>query len=251
MHFTQNNPVISGAWIQQFVNSNLQLKTYNLSLPMTSSYKAFLFDLNGTLIDDMEFHIRAWHRILNELGASLSYEEAKAECYGRNDELLERIFPGRFSAEEKTRMIWEKETEYQQAFRPHLQLLPGLDRFLEEARKANKKMAIGSAAIMYNIDYVLDGLEIRSYFDAIVSADDVERSKPDPETFLKCAERLKIDPSECLVFEDAPKGVEAALNAGMQSVVICTLHGKDEFPEYGNVVDYIDDYTRAHHLLQL
>src|SRR5690606_15396491 len=141
---------------------------------------AFLFDLNGTLIDDMEFHIRAWHRILNELGAKISYEEAKAECYGRNDELLERIFPGRFSPEEKTRMIWDKETEYQQAFRPHLQLLPELDLILQEARKANKKMAIGPAAIMYNIDYVLDGLQIRSYFDAIVSADDVARSKTDP-----------------------------------------------------------------------
>ncbi|HZX57537.1 MAG TPA: HAD family phosphatase, partial [Mucilaginibacter sp.] len=64
--------------------------------------KAFLFDLNGTMIDDMDFHIKAWHGILNELGANISMARMKEECYGKNDELLERIFPGRFTEEEKT-----------------------------------------------------------------------------------------------------------------------------------------------------
>src|SRR5882672_11711973 len=64
-------------------------------------YKAFLFDLNGTMIDDMQYHIRAWHHILNELGADISMERMKQECYGKNQELLERIFPSRFTEEEK------------------------------------------------------------------------------------------------------------------------------------------------------
>jgi HAD superfamily hydrolase (TIGR01509 family) len=71
-------------------------------------------------------------------------------------------------------------------------------------------MAIGSAAIMFNVDFVIDGLGIRHYFDALVSADNVKKSKPDPETWLTCAKELGIAPSECLVFEDAPKGVESA-----------------------------------------
>ena len=75
-------------------------------------------------------------------------------------------------------------------------------------------MAIGSAAIQSNIDFVLDGLHIRHYFDAIVSADDVTHSKPDPETYIKCAGKLGMDPDDCLVFEDAPKGAESAKNAG-------------------------------------
>lgn len=210
---------------------------------MKKTYKAFLFDLNGTLINDMEYHIRAWHRILNELGAGLSYEQTKAECYGRNDELLDRVFAGRFSEEEKKKMIHEKESEYQAAFRPHLRLLPGLDAFLKNAKDAQIKMAIGSAAILFNIDYVLDGLDIRHYFEAIVSADDVAHSKPDPETFLKCAQQLGIAPTDCLVFEDAPKGVESALNAGMDCFVLTTMHTAEEFSHLPNVIGSAADYT--------
>ena len=104
-------------------------------------------------------------------------------------------------------------------------------------------MAIGSAAIMYNIDFVLDGLDIRHYFDAIVSADDVSRSKPDPETYLKCASLLGIDPQDCLVFEDVPKGVESAYNAGMKAMVLTTMHVQHEFGQFDNVLGFHGDYT--------
>jgi len=205
---------------------------------------AFLFDLNGTMIDDMEYHIRAWHRIVNGLGANLSYEQVKEECYGKNHELLERVFPGRFSEEEKDQLSIEKEKQYQAEFRPHLQLIDGLEEFLKESKENGIKLAIGSAAIMYNIDFVLDGLDIRHYFDAIVSADDVNKSKPDPETYLQCAQKLGVVPEQCIVFEDSPKGVEAAVNAGMRSVVITTMSTRDEFSQYDdNVIRFIDNYT--------
>lgn len=205
-------------------------------------YKAFLFDLNGTMINDMDYHIKAWHGILNSLGAGISLERMKEECYGKNHELLDRIFPGRFTEAEKERMSLEKEKEYQQHFRPHLQLLPGLDEFLRKAKEDGIKMAIGSAAIMFNIDFVLDGLDIRRYFDVLVSADDVKHSKPDPETYLKCAQQLGIAPADCLVFEDAPKGVESALNAGMHAVVITLMHEKEDFRQYPNVIEYGNDF---------
>lgn len=209
---------------------------------MIKNKKAYLFDLNGTMIDDMQYHIKAWHRILNELGANISLERMRDECYGKNNELLDRMFPGRFTEEEKNRMSLEKEKQYQQEFKPHLKLLPGLDIFLEKAHQAGIKMAIGSAAIMFNIDFVLDNLNIRHYFEAIVSADDVKDSKPNPETYLKCATALNIQPQDCLVFEDAPKGVEAALNAGMESLVITLMHEKEDFNKYSNIVSFIKDY---------
>ena len=106
-------------------------------------------------------------------------------------------------------------------------------------------MAIGSAAIPFNIDFVLDNLHLRKYFSAIVSANDVEYSKPDPETYLKAAALLHTAPQHCLVFEDAPKGVEAAFNAGMQSVVLTTTHEKDEFLQYPNVVHFTEKYSNA------
>jgi beta-phosphoglucomutase len=209
--------------------------------------KAFLFDLNGTMIDDMEFHLKAWYHILNDdLGANLSWEETKVQMYGKNSELLVRIFgKDKFTQEEMDRLSIEKEKRYQQEYKPHLKLIPGLQEFLEKARALNIPMAIGSAAIMFNIDFVLDNLNIRHYFKAIVSADDVSISKPHPETYLNCAKLLGVDPANCLVFEDAPKGVEAAQNAGMGSVVLTatTLHEQEEFTVYNNVIQYITDYT--------
>jgi beta-phosphoglucomutase len=208
----------------------------------SKNYKAFLFDLNGTMIDDMPYHIKAWHRILNDLGASISLEQMKEECYGKNHELLERIFPGRFSEEEKNQMSFAKEKKYQEVFRPELRLIKGLYEFLHSAHNAGIKIAIGSAAIMYNIDFVLDGVNVRHYIDAIVSADDVGASKPHPETYLKCANLLRVEPKDCLVFEDAPKGAESAFNAGMDCIVITTLHQAEEFSTNKNVIGFVSNF---------
>ncbi|HEY0039315.1 MAG TPA: HAD family phosphatase [Flavisolibacter sp.] len=213
-------------------------------------YKAFLFDLNGTIIDDMQYHITAWHRILNSLGADVSLQRTKEECYGKNGELLERIFPGVYTQAEKDRLSIEKEKAYQKEFKPLLQFIDGFEPFLQKIHGQGIKTAIGSAAITFNIDFVLDGLNIRHLMDAIVSADDVAHSKPHPETFLKCAEALGISPGDCLVFEDAPKGVEAAQNAGMDCIVITTMHSPEEFSSYKNIIGFIPDY-KDHQLRNL
>ncbi len=207
--------------------------------------KAFLFDLNGTVIDDMSYHAKAWYDILNnDLHAGLTPEQVKKEMYGKNDELLIRIFgKDRFTEEEMKTLSVEKEKRYQAAYLPDIALINGLQQFLEAAVKHQVPMAIGSAAIPFNIDFALDNLHIRHFFSAIVSADDVALSKPHPETFLKAAQLLHAQPEDCVVFEDAPKGVEAALNAGMKAVVITTMHGKEEFAAYPNVLFFIKDYT--------
>lgn len=214
---------------------------------ITQKPKAFLFDLNGTMIDDMHYHTEAWYKVLNdELGANLSLEEVKGHMYGKNSELLSRIFgEDHFSIEEANKISVEKEKRYQQQFRPHLRLIAGLDQFLKEARQHKLAMAIGSAAITFNIDFVLDGLGIRHYFGAIVSADHVDKSKPDPETFAKGAALLGVEPAACLVFEDAPKGVEAAQKAGMPCVVLTTMHSKEEFRGCDNILGFIKDYTET------
>jgi beta-phosphoglucomutase len=124
-----------------------------------------------------------------------------------------------------------------------LKLLNGLNDFVEDAYQKGIKMAIGTAAITSNVDFVLDGLHIRKYFPVAISADDVRRSKPDPETFVLAAEKLEVKPENCIVFEDNPKGVEAALNGGMKAVVITTMHTKNEFDGLPNILKFIDDYT--------
>ena len=210
-----------------------------------SLQKAFLFDLNGPMINDMKYHVKGWSDILNnELGAGLSYEEVKNHMYGKNGEMLVRIFgEGRFTDIEMKALEQRKEQNYQQAYLPELALIKGLGEFLDKALSHNIPMGIGSAAIPFNIDFVLDNLNLRHYFKAIVSAGDVTLSKPHPETFTKAAEQLGVHAQDCIVFEDAPKGVEAAMNAGMKCVVLTTLHTPEEFRRYPNVIHFVSDYT--------
>jgi HAD superfamily hydrolase (TIGR01509 family) len=164
--------------------------------------------------------------------------------YGKNPEVLVRMFgPERFTLEEMNRLSYAKEERYQQEYLPQLQLLPGLPEFLEKAYQKNIPMAIGSAAIPFNINFVLDNLHIRHYFKAIVSADDVILSKPHPETYLKVAELLNVPAVDCFVFEDVPKGAEAAANAGMKAVILTTTHERHEFDHLPNVIHFSDDFT--------
>jgi len=217
---------------------------------MIHNAKAFIFDLNGTMINDMEYHTQAWYEILtNELGANLSWDEVAPEMYGKNKEVLIRIFgQDHFTEEEIIRLSNQKEKRYQALYQPKLEGLPGLIPFLEKAKAARIKMGIGSAAILDNIQFVVKGLKMESFFDSIVGAEHVQESKPHPETFLKVATALATHPIDCIVFEDAPKGVEAALNAGMKCLVITTMHEKEEFDRYPNVIGFAKDY---HSLIQL
>ncbi len=205
---------------------------------------AFIFDLNGTMIDDMDYHEKAWFDMLNEdMQAGISMADIKKQMYGKNEEVMVRIFgKEKFTLEEMTAHSYKKELLYQKVFLPHLKLINGLHEFFEKAVEQNILMAIGTAAIPFNVDYVLDNIPIKKYFSAIVTADDVAASKPNPTVFLKCADKLQAPYASCIVFEDSPKGVEAALNAGMKAVVIKTYHTEDEFSHLTNVLMFVDDY---------
>lgn len=103
-------------------------------------------------------------------------------------------------------------------------------------------MGIGWAALRSNIDFVLDNLSIRLYFKAVISAEDVLRSKPDPETYLALAALLNKAPADCIVFEDAPMGVESALRADMDCIAVLTTHAPEEFKDNPHIIAYIHDY---------
>ena len=207
--------------------------------------KAFIFDLNGTMVDDMEYHTKAWLHLFNhDLGANFTWDEVKPQMYGSNPDVLKRMFgQERFTMEEMISLSFEKEKRYQAEFLPHLQLLPGLKKFLEGALQKGIPMAIGSAAIPFNIDFVLDNLNIRNYFKAIISAEDVKQSKPNPETFLKAAAALSITAEDCLIFEDVPKGAEAAAKPGMEAVILTTTHTQDDFKDMPNIRCFSKDFN--------
>jgi len=209
-----------------------------------SPYTAFIFDLNGTMIDDMRYHEAAWYDILvNELHAGLTREEVKQQLYGKNEEMLDRVFgAGKFSKEEVAAIAQRKEARYQREFLPHLQLIKGLDQLLIKASANNIRLAIGTAAISANVDFVLDNLHLRHYFPVIIGPEDVTTSKPDPEVFLMAAERSRAAPAKCIVFEDSPKGIEAARRAGMKAVGITSYFTAAQL-KGDNVLCIINDYT--------
>lgn len=209
-----------------------------------SKYQAFIFDMNGTMIDDMRYHEQAWYHILvNELKAPLTQEQVRHQIYGSSAEIFERVFGhGRFSKEEVDTISQAKEARYRVEFRPHLKLIEGLDAFLRKAKDAKILLAIGTAAPVPNIDFVLDNLSLRDYFPVVIGPDDVARSKPDPEVFVKAARRLGVDPEKCVVFEDVPKGIEAADRAGMKAVGVTAYHTAADLHRE-NVLFTIENYS--------
>lgn len=207
-------------------------------------YKAVIFDLNGTMIDDMHYHEVAWHDVfVNQLKAQLTFEEVRHQLYGRSDEIFHRIFgPDRFSLQEIATITDRKEEKYREEFLPHLKLINGLDVFLEKLKSSNVPLAIGTAAPVLNVDFVLDNLSLRHYFQAVIGPADVAESKPHPEVFFKAASRLAIPPEQCIVFEDSPKGIEAAARAGMKAIGVTSYHTPEELKNK-NLLFTIEDYT--------
>lgn len=192
----------------------------------------------------MMVHHRAWQRKLRQLGLDLTLEEVREQIHGVNEEILKRLFGERFTEEQRSQYAFEKEAEYRSIYKSELKLIVGLKDFLNELQRNQIPMAIGSAAPAANVDFVLDNLNLRSYFTAVFHAGDVTKGKPDPEIYLKAASALNLAPEDCLVFEDSPTGAESALRAKMPAIVITTTHTKVEFERFPNVIKFIYDFKR-------
>lgn len=209
-----------------------------------SNQFGLIFDLDGTMINNMDFHKIAWKQMLNKLGLSWTDEQVKPHLFGTNAEIYMRVFGDVFTPEEIERNSEEKEQTYRDIYKSHLKLVSGLTNLLDKLKEDGRlKLAIGTSAPKKNVDFVLDGLNIRSHFSVLVTADDVKNGKPHPETFMKAAELLNIPSERCLVFEDVAKGVQAAQSAGMNSIVITTTHPKTDFESVSGIVKIIDTYN--------
>jgi beta-phosphoglucomutase family hydrolase len=204
--------------------------------------QGFIFDMDGTMVDNMMTHHRAWQRKLAALGLELSLDEVRQSIHGINEEIIERLFGERFTPEDRRRIAGEKEAEYRQIFLPELKLVDGLAKFLHSAQKLNIPMGIGTAAPPENVQFVLTELRLQPFFHAVIDSKMVQKGKPNPEVFLRVAEKLNLEPKNCLVFEDSPTGVEAAQRGGMSAVVITTTHTPDEFSGFDNVLRVVQDF---------
>ena len=197
---------------------------------MVTKIKAFIFDMDGTIIDNMRFHIQAWQKEIHDRNM------------GTIEEVIRRFFGENLSDDEVVALGNQKELFYRNLYRPHLKPISGLNDFLDRSQQLNISMAIATSAGKTTIDFTLDGLEIRSYFGATVGGDDVQQGKPHPETFLTAAQQLNVSPEECLVFEDSLSGIEAAQNAQMKAIAIATSISTQVFEKISVVQQIIQDY---------
>ncbi len=206
--------------------------------------RAFIFDMDGTLVDNARYHTQAWLQMLADLGQQVTAEELHRWSSGKtNGQILRHVLGPGLSDEQIAELAERKETRYRAAYGPHRKLVAGLDRFLREATRQGVPMAVATSAGRVNIEFVLDELDILPLFGAIVSGGDVRTGKPDPEVFLLAAQRLGVDPKRCLVFEDSLVGIEAAIRAGMKAVAITTSFGAQAFAGQPGVVLVIQDFT--------
>lgn len=205
--------------------------------------KAWIFDLDGTLVDNMGHHELAWVEFFRRKGHDVDLEYLKAYMSGKTaTDVVRHILGQSLTEAQVAAYAAEKEVLYREMYKPHLAPLPGLVEFLDRGRTAGIRFMIGSAAIRANIDFVLEGLGLADAFDGIVCAGDISRSKPDPEVFLKAAALEGVDPRDCIVFEDAKAGLEAARRAGMRAVLLETGYDAHELREHPGASHIAKDY---------
>lgn len=190
--------------------------------------KAFIFDLDGVIVDTAKFHELAWNKIAEELDIEFSAElnerlkgVSRVRCL---EILLENS--GQQLSNEKKEEILNKKNQYYLNYIDNIsesELLPGVMDLFKRAKQENIHICLGSAS--KNATFILDKLNITNYFDVVVDGNSVENAKPDPEVFIKSCETLNIKPEQCVVFEDSIAGILAANNAGMYSVGVGKENG--------------------------
>jgi len=184
---------------------------------------ACIFDLDGVVVDTAKYHYIAWKSLANGLGFDFTEEDnerLKGVSRMRSLEILMEIGGVNLDEETQLKLAAKKNEEYLEyilKMTPE-EILPGVKEFFEDLKNKGIKIALGSAS--KNAMTILEQLKLTSYFDAIVDGTHVSKAKPDPEVFLKGAELLNVEPDNCIVFEDAEAGVEAAINGGMRCVGI-------------------------------
>lgn len=185
--------------------------------------KAYIFDMDGTIVDNMPVHNQVWSQLLTEMGIDMPLEEFHHRTTGKKNDDIIRWLKGPGVSEEEIHDIAEKkEARYRELYRDQIVPVAGLIRLLEEAAAKGIPVALATSANPRNMRFIVDGLGVEQYFTTILTSADIVHGKPHPEIFLKAASRMGVAPEDCVVFEDAILGLEAAHRAGMPSIAVCT-----------------------------
>lgn len=211
--------------------------------------KGAIFDMDGVVVDNHRYHFEAWMAFSVKYNFKLNEEIYRDQFNGKtNADLFKMIF-GDISSEQMKSYAEEKEGMYQRIYRDHMIPHKGLVEYLEYLQKNKIKIALGTSAPTFNVDFTLDTLKLRHYFEIIVDGPQVERGKPDPQVYQLCAMKLGLEPNRCVVFEDSLAGLESGARAGCKIVGVATSHRKHELEGKTNLI--IHDFTEAKNLFKL
>lgn len=203
---------------------------------------AVIFDMNGVIINDERIHQESWKQICKVHNIQLQEEEFKHNVFGRTEkEIFEYLFKRKITEDELETYSNERVDTAISIFKPQLKIASGLDDLLESLQEKNIPMAIATSSRGRYTDFILDGLNIRKYFKVIVCAQDITNGKPDPEIYLKTAEKLGIPTTSCIVFEDTISGIKSAQAAGMKVIAIASTHAKGELGIADKVIDSFNE----------
>ena len=210
---------------------------------MENKRKAVIFDMDGVIVDNHYYHVQAWKTFAKKHNISISDDEITEKFGGINREIIPEILGNEYSEGEINEMANEKERIYREIYDPDIHEIEGLTNLLEQLKKEGFELAVATSAPTENSDFVLDRLNIRRFFTLITTAADITHGKPDPEIYRLTADRLKISPSDCIVFEDSVRGIQSALSAGMKVIGITTTNPAHIIREANLIIDSYSDIT--------
>jgi beta-phosphoglucomutase family hydrolase len=189
-----------------------------------------LFDMDGVVCDNMGAHVEAWRTFFRRHGIEIETRDFLVNTMGMpTRDVLAYYFKRPVPPAEAAALAEVKEKLYRDLYAPKRRAAAGLRKLLAASRAAGWALGLGTGSKDDNVTFILDGLKLRQSFDAVVDGGEVKKGKPDPETFLTLADKLKARPGDCVVFEDSLLGEEAARRAGMAVVAVTTSHRADEF----------------------
>ena len=186
-----------------------------------------IFDMDGVLVDSAAAHFESWQRLARELGTGpISVAQFKSTFGGRNSEIIAEWF-GETDATRSKALGDRKESLYREIIRHAVSPMPGAKELIDRLVAEGITLAIGSSGPPENVRMICEAMGLTAVFRAVITGADVSRGKPDPEVFLRAAERMSLARDQCVVIEDAPLGIEAACRAGMMCIGLTSSHAAD------------------------
>lgn len=217
------------------------------SLKDGGKVEAFIFDMDGTMIDSMPWHARSWVEFVARHGLKLDVSDILARTTGRTGtECMRELFERELSDAECQELVHEKEEIYRAMFSDNFTEVAGFTAFAKAAVARGLKVAVGTAGDRHNIEFAMSRLKMDPLPLAIVGGDEGFSGKPTPAIFLEAARRIGVAPERCIVFEDAPFGIEAARRGGMRAVAVCSTHTAAELAG-PHVIAAVRDYDELAH----